>query len=120
LENLDPFLEKNSFFFSAVAKLTLEHTQPSIKWVFGTLSLRVKRLWHEADCSSPPSAEVKSVCSYIFTFLVYLHVMLTKAQTIILYFTVLYRKLLWENNSASCQRRLDESKVFHLAGCGIT
>jgi hypothetical protein len=73
-ENLDKFCE-NSFFFTTVSKLALEHNKPSVKCVLGTLSLRVKWLWHEAGCSSACSAEAECVKLY-FHFLICLHVIL--------------------------------------------
>jgi len=36
----------------------LDHLQPPIQWVPGSLSLRVKQVGHEADHSPPSSAEV--------------------------------------------------------------
>jgi hypothetical protein len=41
--------------------MALELTQPPIQWEPGALSLVVKRPGHEADHSSPSSAEVKNV-----------------------------------------------------------
>jgi hypothetical protein len=40
------------------------YSEPPIQWVPGALSLEVKQLGHEADHSSPSSAEVTNVWSY--------------------------------------------------------
>jgi hypothetical protein len=47
------------FLFTTVSRMALGPTQPAIQWVAGTLSLGVKRPWHEADHSPPSSAKVK-------------------------------------------------------------
>jgi hypothetical protein len=56
--------------YSSVA---LAPTHPIIQWVPRALSLGVKWLGCEADHSSPSSAEVKNVWSYISTTPVCLH-----------------------------------------------
>jgi hypothetical protein len=48
-------------------------TQPPIQWVPGALSLGVRRLGHEADHSSPSSAEVKKCVQLYLHSPVHLH-----------------------------------------------
>jgi hypothetical protein len=48
------------FLFSIESRPALGHTQPSIQWVSGALSLGAKWLRREADHSPPSSAEVKN------------------------------------------------------------
>jgi hypothetical protein len=55
------------FPFATESRLTLRSTQPNIQWVPGALIPEVKRPGREADDSSPFSAEVKTVRSYIST-----------------------------------------------------
>jgi hypothetical protein len=55
------------FLFATVSRLALGHTQPSIQWILGTLTPRVKQLGHKADYSPPSSAEVKNAWSYAST-----------------------------------------------------
>lgn len=86
MENWDKFSE-NSFFFSTASKLALEHTEPSVESMFGTLSLRERRLWHEAGCSSAPSAEAECVQCY-FHFLICLHVILHMYKINLIYSTL--------------------------------
>jgi hypothetical protein len=47
------------FLFTTMSRMALGSTQPPIQRVQGALSLEVKWLGHEADHSSPSSAEVK-------------------------------------------------------------
>jgi hypothetical protein len=47
--------------FTTTSRTALGPTQPPTEWVPGALSLRVKLQGHEADHSSPLSAEVKNV-----------------------------------------------------------
>jgi hypothetical protein len=49
-----------SFLFTTTSRLALGPTQPPIKWIPGTPSLRLKQLGREADHSPPSSAEVKN------------------------------------------------------------
>jgi hypothetical protein len=44
-----------------------EPTQPPIQWKSGALSLGLKRVEREADCSPPSSAEVKNARNYTST-----------------------------------------------------
>jgi hypothetical protein len=48
------------FLFNTAYRPALRVTQPSIPCVPGALSPGVKGMEHEADHSSPPSAEVKN------------------------------------------------------------
>jgi hypothetical protein len=48
------------FLFFTVSRLALGPTQPPFKWVPGALSSGVKRQRHDADHSSPSSAEVRN------------------------------------------------------------
>jgi hypothetical protein len=57
---------RQKFHFSMVSGLDLGPTQPP-KWVFGDLSLGVKRQGREADHSFPTSAEVKEIWVYTAT-----------------------------------------------------
>jgi hypothetical protein len=45
---------------STASRPTVELAQPPVQRVPGALSLRVKRPGREADCSPPPSVEVKN------------------------------------------------------------
>jgi hypothetical protein len=47
------------FLFTTSFRTALGPIQPPIQWVPGSLSLRVKRPWREADYSPPSIAEVK-------------------------------------------------------------
>jgi len=47
------------FLLDTMSRPARGPTQPSIQWVLVALFLGVKRLWHEADYSSPSTAEVK-------------------------------------------------------------
>jgi hypothetical protein len=47
------------FLFTTASRTALRSTQPPIQWVWGALSLGVKRPGCEADHSPPSSAEVK-------------------------------------------------------------
>jgi hypothetical protein len=47
------------FLFSIASTPGLRPTQPPLQWVQRTFAPGVKRPWHEADHSSPSSAEVK-------------------------------------------------------------
>jgi hypothetical protein len=78
LENWDKFSEE-SFFFSTVSKLALEHTEPSQMGTLDPFSLRVKWQWYKAGCSSAPTGEAKCVQLY-FHFLICLHVMLLNKE----------------------------------------
>jgi hypothetical protein len=56
------------FLFTTTSRMTLGHTQSSIQWVPGALSLGVKQPGHEADHSPPSSAEVKECVElYIYS-----------------------------------------------------
>jgi hypothetical protein len=48
------------FLFTTESRPALGPTQPSIQWVLGALSLKVKRPGREADHSPPSSARVKN------------------------------------------------------------
>jgi hypothetical protein len=48
------------FLFSTASRPAMGPTQPSIQWVLGVSSLRVKQLGHEADHSPPSSADIKN------------------------------------------------------------
>jgi hypothetical protein len=48
------------FFFSMASRTDLDPTQPPIQRVLGAFSLGVKRQGHEAEHSTPSSAEVKN------------------------------------------------------------
>ena len=52
--------------FTTASRLALRPTQPPIQWVPGALSPGVKQSEHEADLSTPSSAEVNE-CSYTTT-----------------------------------------------------
>jgi hypothetical protein len=52
------------FLFTTMSRLALGPTQPPFQWVPGALPLGVKGTGHEADHSSPISAEVKNVWRY--------------------------------------------------------
>jgi len=56
--------ELRIFLFSTMTRSALVPTQPPIQWVPGALSLRVKQSGHEADHSSPSSAEVNKAWRY--------------------------------------------------------
>jgi hypothetical protein len=60
------------FLFTIASRMALRPTQP-IKCIPGSLSLVVKWPGHEADHSSPSSAEVKNAWSYTSTLPVHLH-----------------------------------------------
>jgi hypothetical protein len=49
--------KKGLFLFSTASRPALLPTQPSIKWVSGSLSPGLKRPGHEADHTRPSSAE---------------------------------------------------------------
>jgi hypothetical protein len=51
---------KGIFLFPTLSRLVNRSTQSHIQWVPGTLSLGVKWLGYETDCSPPSSAEVKN------------------------------------------------------------
>jgi hypothetical protein len=55
------------FFLATASRPALRPTQPPIQWVSRALSSRVKQQKHEADHSSPSSAEVTNVLSYTST-----------------------------------------------------
>jgi len=61
------------FIFTAASRPALVSTQPPIQWVPGALSLGVRRLGHEADHSSPSSAEVKKCVQLYLHSPVHLH-----------------------------------------------
>jgi hypothetical protein len=50
-----------NIIFTTTSSPTLRLTQPPIQWVMGAFSLG---LGHEADHSSPSSAEVKNMSTY--------------------------------------------------------
>lgn len=50
------------FFFSK-ARVTLGLIQPAAQWVPASVSIGVKQLRHEADCSPPLTADVKNAWS---------------------------------------------------------
>jgi hypothetical protein len=50
-----------------MSRIALETNQPPIQWVLGDLSLMVKWLGFEADCSPPSSSKVKNMWSYTST-----------------------------------------------------
>jgi hypothetical protein len=56
-----------------MSRTSLGPTEPPIQWVPGAPSLGVKRTGHEADHSSPYSAEVKNAWSYTSTPPIRLH-----------------------------------------------
>jgi hypothetical protein len=56
-----------SRIFCMSSRPALGFTKPSIKWVPGILSLAVKWPGHEADHSSPATAEVKKMWIYTST-----------------------------------------------------
>jgi hypothetical protein len=66
LKKRRPGMVKN-FLFSTSSRPAVGPIQPPIQWVPGALSLGVKWLGHEADHSSPTSAEVKKIWIYTFT-----------------------------------------------------
>jgi len=45
---------------TTMTRLALGPTQPPIQWLGGAPSLGIRQLGHEADHSSPSSAEVKN------------------------------------------------------------
>jgi hypothetical protein len=53
------------FLFATASRPALGPTQPPIKWVTGSLSLREKRPGREADHSPPSTADVKNAWSCI-------------------------------------------------------
>jgi hypothetical protein len=52
------------FLFTIVSRTALEPTQPPIQWVWGVLSLGIKRPGREADHLPLSSVEVKNVWGY--------------------------------------------------------
>jgi len=52
------------FLFATVSRPALGTTPPPIQWVPGAPSLGIKRPEHEADHSSPSSAEIKNTPSW--------------------------------------------------------
>jgi hypothetical protein len=58
-----PWLEA-FFLFATVFKRAPISTQPPIQWVLGSLSLRIKLPGHEANHSTPPSAEDRNAWSF--------------------------------------------------------
>jgi hypothetical protein len=61
------------FLFDTMSRPDLGHTQLPTHWVAGTLSLRVKQPAHEADHSSPSSAEVKECVELYLHSPIHLH-----------------------------------------------
>jgi hypothetical protein len=51
--------------FSVLHRLALRPTQPTVQLIPGALSLGVKQVGHEADCSLLSSAEVKNKHCYM-------------------------------------------------------
>jgi len=58
---------KDFFFFTTASRPAMGFTQPPMQWILGVLSLGLKWLWNEDDCSPPSSAEVKNAWSYTST-----------------------------------------------------
>jgi hypothetical protein len=55
----DSWWELAIFLFTTASRTALGPAQPPIQWVPGALFMGVNQLGHEADHSSPSSAEVK-------------------------------------------------------------
>jgi len=60
-------------FLITASRTALEPIQPPIRWVPGSLTLRVKRPEREADHSFPSSADVKNAWNYISAHPIRLH-----------------------------------------------
>jgi hypothetical protein len=69
------------FLFTTASRTALWPTELPIQWVPGALSLGIKRPKHEADHSSPSSAEVRNAGSYTSTPAIYLHGLVLSENT---------------------------------------